>query len=147
MRCPHDGSTMGKRVYEADIEIDQCPDCMGIFLDTGELQQIQSTVERNYDAKKEHRPDKAAAAFEVKRQLDMDPIECPNCNEKMMKREHGFTSQIVVDICPYCHGIWLDHGELEALEIFFEKQRESAPSLGRMGMLWLGVKSFFDRQG
>ncbi|MBU1537178.1 zf-TFIIB domain-containing protein [Myxococcota bacterium] len=147
MRCPHDGSTMGKRIYEADIEIDQCPDCMGIFLDTDELQEIQSTVEKNYDAKKLKRPDKAAAAFEVQRQLESKPIQCPNCEETMSKKEHGFTSQIVVDICPFCRGLWLDAGELEALEIFFEKQREAAPSMGRMGMLWMGVKNFFDRQG
>jgi hypothetical protein len=47
----------------------------------------------------------------------------------MARREHGLCSQVFVDVCPSCEGIWLDHGELEALEVFFEQAREDAREL------------------
>jgi Zn-finger nucleic acid-binding protein len=39
----------------------------------------------------------------------------------MERREHGYCSQVMIDTCPKCRGIWLDQGELEALEVFFER--------------------------
>jgi len=32
----------------------------------------------------------------------------------------------MTDVCPYCHGIWLDRGELAALEVFFETTKTEA---------------------
>jgi Zn-finger nucleic acid-binding protein len=39
MRCPNDGSRLVE-VERADVLIDACPECRGIWLDRGELDKI-----------------------------------------------------------------------------------------------------------
>lgn len=37
---------------------------------------------------------------------------CPKCNVDMRQaRKEG----VIIDVCPQCRGIWLDHGELEKI--------------------------------
>jgi Zn-finger nucleic acid-binding protein len=55
-------------------------------------------------------------------------IACPKCGDPMARREYGFCSQVLIDVCPRCHGVWLDHRELGALEVFFERARGEAES-------------------
>ena len=145
MYCPKDGTTLGRRIYESDIEINECPQCGGIWLDHGELEQIQSTIENDYSDKIQKEVNRGAQAFHMKKQLEEDRLTCPNCDEIMSKKEHGFTSQVIIDYCPYCRGIWLDKGELEALEVFFERERANASTLSKTTLLWYGIKDFFSR--
>ena len=49
----------------------------------------------------------------------------------------------MIDVCPKCHGIWLDQGEIEELELFFERSRLEARSL-RMAFL-TGLRSLFSK--
>lgn len=43
-------------------------------------------------------------------------IECPKCNIATRREEiEVFGPNILIDICPECNGIWLDHGELNKL--------------------------------
>ena len=44
MECPNDGTQLTRRIYEGAIEIDECPNCRGIWLDRRELYKIQNTV-------------------------------------------------------------------------------------------------------
>jgi len=37
---------------------------------------------------------------------------CPRCKSKLNKLKKN---NVVIDICPSCHGIWLDDGEIEKL--------------------------------
>ncbi len=39
-------------------------------------------------------------------------MNCPACQTVMREREK---ENVIVDICPNCRGMWLDHGELEKL--------------------------------
>jgi Zn-finger nucleic acid-binding protein len=63
-----------------------------------------------------------ALAYERARQAVRPDIGCPNCASSLQAEEYGYCSQILVDRCGKCGGIWLDSGELEALERFFERQ-------------------------
>lgn len=45
--------------------------------------------------------------------------------------EHGYTSRILVVVCRSCGGGWLDRGELEALELFFERSRSDTAEIRR----------------
>lgn len=44
-------------------------------------------------------------------------LRCPECDTLMTRRNFGLRSGIIVDICPG-HGVWFDHGELEAVMRF-----------------------------
>lgn len=47
-------------------------------------------------------------------------MNCPSCQTTMREREK---ETVIVDVCPSCHGMWLDHGELEKL-VEIESERE-----------------------
>jgi len=42
----------------------------------------------------------------------MPLLICPNCNVAMTQVKR---SEVEIDMCPQCRGIWLDRGELEKL--------------------------------
>jgi Zn-finger nucleic acid-binding protein len=63
-----------------------------------------------------------ALAYERARQANGPDIACPNCGMSLQAEEYGYCSQILVDRCGKCAGIWLDSGELKALERFFERE-------------------------
>jgi len=40
-------------------------------------------------------------------------MNCPLCTDQMLRPHHR--GGVEIDICPNCHGMWLDRGELEKL--------------------------------
>ena len=53
-------------------------------------------------------------------------MKCPNDNETLVLSER---SNIEIDYCPTCRGVWLDRGELDKLiERSAETSRGSAPA-------------------
>jgi uncharacterized protein len=143
MKCPRDDGTLTAMKYEANIEIDGCGVCGGVWLDAGELERIQETVERDY--KKAARTDLVADEIHAAQQAKRDAIQCPKCNGAMTMRRYGMGSAVMIDACDAGCGIWLDKGELEALEKFFEDSRENVeiPVHWRM---WASVVSMFKRR-
>ena len=126
MKCPVDSELLTTTRYEAEIEVDECPDCRGMWLDEGELERIQVTKEKDYSDELRQIPDGVVGAYELARQKIQDERSCPSCGSAMAKQEYGYCSRILVDSCPSCHGFWLDRGEVEALEVFFERARRNA---------------------
>jgi Zn-finger nucleic acid-binding protein len=123
LKCPHDGATLERDTYETDIEVDDCPECEGIWLDHGELEKIQATVEIDYKRELSDVPDTVVQSYKNARGDEERKLACPACGGEMTAKEHGYCSQIIVDVCIECQGVWLDAGELEALEVFFERSK------------------------
>ena len=125
MRCPIDQIELEKKNYESLVEIDECPKCSGIWLDQGELEKIQDIQENDYSEDLKKVPNEMIAAYEKARQQNAADITCPNCKVEMFKKE-GYGTQIVIDKCPKCFGVWLNKGELKALEVFFDRNLEES---------------------
>jgi uncharacterized protein len=146
MRCPRCRSELRQLTWEADIAVDQCVSCRGIWLDKGELERIQETIERDY-SEALGRISVIAQAYELARQKAAVGIRCPRCDRELYQKEYGYCSQILIDLCPDCAGIWLDRGELEALEMFFERERpdvrEQAAGQGVRRGFWASLASLF----
>ncbi len=121
MKCPVDGNDLVQQTYEAGIEVDKCPACGGIWLDEQELQRIEDSTENDYQDEIGKLPDLAGQAYAMAFARSKPPVNCPRCDREMERREHGSCSQVMIDICPSCRGVWLDQGEIELLEIFFER--------------------------
>ena len=121
MLCPRDRGVLVNEKYEGDVLVDRCPSCDGAWLQRGELEAIQESLERDYSAELRG-IDVVALAYERARQANRPDIACPNCGMSLQAEEYGYCSQILVDRCGKCGGIWLDSGELEALERFFERE-------------------------
>lgn len=126
MNCPRDETMLFPQAYEGEVYTDACPKCKGMFLDRGELEKIEEVHERDYSEMMSRLPDLVAGAFERARQRAEGEIACPKCGSDMETREYAYCSQVMINKCPECRGIWLDGGEAEALEIFYERERGGA---------------------
>jgi Zn-finger nucleic acid-binding protein len=142
MNCPRCHSALQSKTYEAGVVVDECPDCRGFWLDRGELERIEETVEKNHSARLSRPENGVQAAFERARQQGRPDLNCPRCGRRMDKQECHHASGIIVDLCPACAGIWLDRGELESLEIFAERRRAEERAENQRGF-FTGLRNLF----
>lgn len=99
MKCPECSSVLVTLEFDR-IEIDYCPGCEGIWLDSGELGTL---LEREEGDGLLVTATSHARRKEKKRR-------CPICT-KGMEKVHMADSGVLLDSCPG-HGLWFDAGEL-----------------------------------
>ena len=111
--------------HEAGVELDCCRGCGGIFLDHGELAKIQ-TAAANGITKPTRVPTTALQRIYARAREhgagtngEAAALGCPSCAGEMAARNWGFGSEVMIDTCIECRGVWLDFGELDALEDLF----------------------------
>ena len=92
------------------IEIDRCQECGGVWLDSGELEQmgeragvlrgdLLSALGERKGEKPQGRPGR----------------RCPICRRALLEVKTAGKPPITVDRCPAEHGLWFDRGELKAV--------------------------------
>ncbi len=90
------------------IETDYCQACKGTWFDKGELEKIEQIIEPVF--------------YEIRRipseEKQNSVLNCPKCTTKtsLEKHRHPRDKFVIIDVCPSCKGIWLDGGELEAIQ-------------------------------
>ncbi len=126
MKCPIDQCELVHKTYEENVQVDACPDCGGMWLDPRELEQIQETFGHDYSRELAQSPDLGGRAYEMAKAKSRPEVACPKCHLTMERREHGGASQVLIDVCTQCRGVWLDKGELQALEVFYERMNAGA---------------------
>jgi Zn-finger nucleic acid-binding protein len=131
VNCPIDQGALSQQNYEADIKIDVCANCQGVWLDSGELEKIQESLEHDYSVELQSIHDFAIRAYAMARTNESPARDCPSCGVALDRSEYGYCSQILVDKCRQCRGVWLDREELQALEVFFERSRLSTSEIRR----------------
>ena len=129
--CPVDDFTLAEEAYEGYFKIDKCPSCRGVWLDANELEQIQELTINDYRDELAQPENNVARAFTLARSRREGDYNCVKCQTKLVKKEYAYNSQIMIDSCPKGCGIWLDAGELEALEQFFERHQPEKVSRWR----------------
>jgi len=95
-----------------EIDLDICPKCEGVWFDKGEFQHILNRL-LSADAIQEQ-PIKKALRKNVLPINDsqLRSLICPLCNNQLDLRNFSFDSNVFVDKCSSCHGLWTDRGEL-----------------------------------
>ncbi len=83
-----------------DIELDLCPECQGVWFDSGELELLLGS--------------QAAVSCEPV-DIEEAPRVCPVCPHKMDKMNIGPGRRVVIDRCPNGCGLWFDANELSDL--------------------------------
>ena len=143
MKCPVDKTELQEKEYERAVKVDQCHTCDGMWLDQWELQAIQANKGKNYEAELAKMPDLVNKSYMQALNKNRPELNCPKCEAAgtivaMDRREHGYCSQIMVDVCHDCKGVWLDKGEVQALEIFFERHHldDKEIKTGFLQSLW-----------
>lgn len=108
MRCPSCKEEMV--IYEYNgIEVDHCPNCGGVWLDAGELEQIIPWERLGFLQK--------IGRARLRAMTPKEPrIKCPACAKKMDKVCWSHFPQIILDRCPKPGGgLWFGSDELYIL--------------------------------
>ena len=113
MNCPRcKNSDLRVETYKG-IEVDRCPQCQGMWLDYGELDQLE---------------DKALDKDELKGTMIYGAFQgdllCPKCS-KAMTRFRYRANNLELDLCEQGHGTWLDAGEEKrVLELMEQRMKD-----------------------
>ena len=109
MICPACKKDMVVVEYKK-IELDICPECRGVWFDSGELElMFRLHGSEGIDSfLKDMIQQNDAETTEKK-------IRCPICRNKMNKKAAGETPPVMLDVCGRGHGIWFDGGEVVQL--------------------------------
>jgi Zn-finger nucleic acid-binding protein len=107
--CPRCHSELTERQLGA-IAIDICEACGGHWYDAGELERVRQMgpAERPRGL-----PDPRPPRWVDSKALD---VVCPRCREPLGADRYAYSSDLVIDRCPTCHGVWVDAGELEKMD-------------------------------
>jgi Zn-finger nucleic acid-binding protein len=102
------------------IRLNQCPSCGGIWFDKWELYPITKQ-----EAKKINKAN-------VRKLRKVTPIistvvSCPKCHLKLtVFKDPNLPSQLQIDRCNKCGGLWLNRGELQEYKKMQEKKTKKA---------------------
>jgi Zn-finger nucleic acid-binding protein len=114
MICPVCNKKLKTINYE-NQEVDLCLKCGGIWFDKGELLKVvNGLLSKNKIA-----PQTVKETYRNKL-IRIDKIKklqrkCPRCNVVMNLKNYSYDSNIIIDKCPSCSGIWTDEGEMQAV--------------------------------
>ena len=113
MKCPRCDVKLESFRYHG-IEVDVCGECNGIFFDEDELKPyLHHVVEDRKQLEGRSIPNKTIIPKEG---FDnADHLECPACECEMSPFNYAYSSNIILDKCHTCGGVWVDHPELEQL--------------------------------
>ena len=112
MKCPRDNSNLSQTSFKS-IEVDRCKICDGIWLDAGELDQLEDTV---FD-------DDEIKGMVMYRSYE-GTLGCPICCNKL-QIFHYRAYDLELDYCNDGHGVWLDGGEEKrVLQIMKQRSKD-----------------------
>ena len=109
MNCPVCEKSM-KPLRIADVQIDECPQCRGIWFDKGELKEAKDEVNpdlRFLDLEIWHRK----AVFKI----NEEPLECPRCRNISLRVINFQEPDIDITFCAFCEGVWLNAGDFNKI--------------------------------
>jgi Zn-finger nucleic acid-binding protein len=90
----------------ADIEVDLCPSCGGLWLDHGEIERLGRGKPADVDQLR-----MALTGSTTPDIASETQTSCPACPGTLKEVKLG---PINIEYCGKCHGIFLDKGELDA---------------------------------
>ena len=122
MKCPKCDGELESKTFKK-VKIDECSKCGGMWFEHDELKRAKDSADEDlrwldFDIfeEKEHKYSKK----------DSNRI-CPRDESKLETLTYS-DSKINIEVCPVCHGIWLDKGEFEKIINYLEKRVDSTSS-------------------
>ena len=114
MDCPKCVGKLEEKTVE-NVKIDVCWVCEGIWFEAGELDKVLQADSHDFKTIDLSRADFDGAGVgpEIKAEINTKTATCPRCagvTMEKVKMRHTW-----VDMCPSCHGTWLDSGEINHL--------------------------------
>ena len=108
MKCPICKTELKEAVFYG-VEIDYCPQCLGLWFEEDELRQAKDEKDKNLNWL-----DIDLWKDKKKLKISKNKKICSRCSVPLYSVNYG-NSNIEVDICNVCQGIWLDRGEFKKI--------------------------------
>ncbi len=109
MKCPiHKKINLETAVFY-DTEVDYCPEGLGVWFEKGEFRIAKDSKQKNLDWLDVDLW-KEKGKFEISKEEKL----CPACEVPMYEVSYS-DSEIRIDLCNVCEGIWLDRGEFKKI--------------------------------
>jgi len=117
MKCPLCKIPFEQAIL-ANVEVDYCPRCYGLWFEEDELQWAKDEKDRDLrwldiDLWKD------PAHFKI----DLGGKLCPADHLPLYEVRYG-NSRVKVDVCSICNGIWLDRGEFKEIIAYLKEKGE-----------------------
>jgi len=117
MLCPFCQESLEKAIFYG-VEIDYCPKCLGLWFEEDELRLAKDKKDKDLnwldiDLWKEKRK------FKISRNSRL----CPFCRLPLYTVNYG-DSEIKIDLCNLCSGIWLDRGEFKKIIEYLRERKD-----------------------
>jgi len=105
MKCPRCRTELAHSTVD-DLELEICFSCHGAWFDRGELREAKDMA----------LPDGDWLDFEIWKhperfEVNAGEVNCPRCEKRLCRLLYGDT-HVEIEVCPNCHGVWLDEAEL-----------------------------------
>jgi uncharacterized protein len=118
---------------DAPTRVDACLSCKGVWFGAGELSVFLSAGLQEVQRVRQAIGD-GLGAYVDRNVYEHNLIRCPGCHHGMERQSLGGQSDVMIDVCPYCKGVWLDAGELVAAYNFFKTG--GVPGAARSSDAW-----------
>ncbi len=117
MECPNKHSKLEKALFH-DVEVDYCPECLGIWFDQDELAYAKDDKDQQLNW----------LDFDIWRdkgkfKLSKSDRHCPVDRAGLVQVAYD-ESNVKVDFCKMCQGIWLDRGEFKQIIVYLKKKAD-----------------------
>ncbi len=113
-RCPVCRTQMDRIRYER-VPVHNCGSCGGHWVEKPRLDLILARREVQMPE-----PVKQKMMEIAEESNTTQKLICLTCAKEMVKEQFKHWAEIQLDRCPKCNGIWLDRGELEKCQIYWE---------------------------
>ena len=115
-----------KSHYGADLFLDQCPTCGGLWFDRRELYRVREGKAADIRAKVD--------PLDISKLEELVPLEkkllCPRDGTQLeLFTDSLFPKSIEIERCPECGGFWFNHGEF----VDFQKWRSEHKKIHMSG--------------
>lgn len=119
LRCVNGCGELVPTLYEGK-EIKTCPHCNSVWVSNATLKYIVETEDESWSDEEREMVIKSHGHAGVPNEEIKREIPCPECSEMMPAINYQYSSGIIINKCKHNHGIWLDEGELDEIQIYME---------------------------
>ncbi|MDD5750423.1 MAG: zf-TFIIB domain-containing protein [Candidatus Pacebacteria bacterium] len=109
MNCPNCENEKLKQAVFNNIGADYCPRCLGLWFEEDELRAAKDEKDKDFNWL-----DIDLWSDKTKFQLGAGRRACPEDSVPLYEVRYG-DSDIRVDVCGQCRGVWLDRGEFKKI--------------------------------
>ncbi len=112
------GALLTTEYEQSTVQI--CQICRGIWLHYEQLNHIIAHTDKTWTTAQREQVLATLGTAGVPLVERTHQRACPQCNEFMPAINYQYASGIIINKCKYQHGVWLDLGELNKIQIYKE---------------------------